>query len=149
MEKIIVHSVKITKPKEKNIFQIVLPENTEAITGLASTTDKSRIMVGGKMEKVDRASGTLQLFAADTGEHLFSDNPKVVNSPCWMQPFDMVFPIRAVPLYKTHFGLLDTWQRVQTTIIDAYYMDLIGYVIEDFNYTLRVYVRVKLRKPCT
>lgn len=149
MERIIVHTIFISKPKEKRIFQIALPENTEAITGIGVTTDKTRIYVGGAWQKIERSAGTLQLFAADSGEHLFSDDLKAIYTPCKMQVFDQVFPIRTLPSYKTKFGLMDTWQPVHTTIIDAYYKDLIGYVSETTNYTIRIYVRVKLSMPCT
>lgn len=148
MEKIIVHTIGITKQKEKHIFQIVLPENTEAITGIGATSDKTRVLEGGFWPKIERSTGTLQLFVADTGEHLFSDNPKAFFGPTKMQMFDEVFPIRALPSYKTKFGLLDTWQPVHTTIIDGYYKDMVGNVSENTDYNIRIYVRVKLRKPC-
>lgn len=145
MEKIIVHTIHISKQREKHIFQIALPENTEAITGLGSTTDATKVVSYGGWDKIERASGTLQLYAADTGEHLFSDDPRVHIDPPQNQMFDDIFPFRKLWAYKTKFGLLDTWQPVHTTIIDGYYKDFLGAITEVMNYNIRIYIRLKLR----
>lgn len=145
MEKIIVHTIAITKLKEKHLFQISLPENSEAITGVGATSDKARVNVTGEWQKLQRSSGILQLFVADTGEHFFTDDPKAIPTPCDVQPFDQVFPIRDVPSYKAKFDLLNTWQPVHTTIVDGYYKDLIGNVSTSTNYNIRIYLRIKLR----
>jgi len=145
MEKLIVHTIHISKQREKQLFQIALPENTEAITGLASTSDATKVVGGGGWDKIERSSGTLQLYAADTGEHLYSDDPKVYFWPPLTQMFDDIFPFRELWSYKSKFGLLNTWQPIHTTIIDGYYKDFLGNYTEVMNYNIRIYIRLKLR----
>lgn len=143
MEKLIIHTIRITKLKEKHIFQIALPENTEAVTGFGVTTDQYSLngVPGGKIE---RSTGILQLFASDTGEHLFTDDPKNTFTPTKIQAYDELFGHR-IWSYKSHFGMLDTWQPIHTTILDGFYRDFMGDIAYENSYNLRIYVRLKLR----
>lgn len=143
MEKLIIHTIQITKKQEKQLFQIVLPENTEAITGVGVTCDQFMINQIG-FSKIERQAGTLQLFAADTGEHIFSDNPHTVYKPTDFQKFDQILFARQIWIYKTHFGMLNTWQRVTSTLIDGFYRDEVGTVLDSVNYKVRIYLRLKL-----
>jgi hypothetical protein len=143
MEQVIIHMIHITIPKEKHLFQITLPENVAAITGIGTTADRYKVN-GIDSVKFERSAGTLQLFAADTSEHLFSDDPKNTYEASKIQRFDEFFEHK-VWSYKGKAGLFDTWQPIHTTILDGYYQDLIGNVTEDIDYYLRIYLRLVLR----
>ena len=144
MEKLVIHKIGISKAKEKHTFQIYLPENAEAITGIFVTTDRYQI-TGVATNKVERSTGILQLFASDTGEHLYSDNPKNTFSVTREQATDEIFSHK-LWTYCTNMGMLDTWQPVSTTILDGFYQDFVGTLTESVTYNIRVYLRLKLRK---
>jgi hypothetical protein len=143
MEKLIIHMLTITKKKEKHSFQILLPENARAITGIAVTVDQYLIWKPGFF-KMEREAGLLQLFASDTGEHIFSDNPHATFRPIEYQWFGDELAFGQLWTWKEKFELLSTWQPVTSRVIDAYYKDTAGKIMDEVNYNVRIYIRLKL-----
>ena len=143
MERLFIHTISITKPKEKNTFQINLPESAEAITGIFVTADKYKIF-GIPDPKAERSTGILQLFASDTGEHLYSDNPKNTFMVPGEQTFGEVFTHKLWS-FASNMGMLDTWQTIHTTVLDGFYRDFVGALTDTVNYKVRIYLRLKLK----
>lgn len=138
-----IHTINIKQKREKQLFQISLPENAESITGIAVTCDQYMIFKTGFV-KVERQAGTLALFSADTGEHIFSDNPRAAFAPPTWQKFDEVSFDRQLWLTNKHFAMLDTNQPVSCTLLDGFYHDEVGKLLDEVNYNVRIYLRLKL-----
>lgn len=142
MEKFIVHRIRITQKQEKKIFQIILPDNTHAITGIAAGCDAYLIPVEGE-EDIQRPVGTLTLFVPDTGEQIYSDNLHACFAPATWQKFDEVSFDRKLWLTKVPFKMLETHQQASCTFIEGFYQDEVGDVLSTVNYTVRIYLRLK------
>ena len=143
MEKLIVHSVNIKKVNEKKTFQIVLPENAECITGIAISSDQYLISETG-FDKIERQAGTVSLFAADSGESIYSDNLHTVYSLSAMEKHQQFSFDRQLWLIPKPLEFMQTNQSVHCTLIDGFYKDEVGKILASVDYTVRIYLRLKL-----
>ena len=146
MEKLIIHTVDVTAGMQKILFQILLPENAEAITGIAATCDRHRIHPGGAPNVENRLAGMLHLFASDTGDKFFAQSLHGVASPPNWQTIGDRSLINGLWGWKQKFELLDTYQPTANLLIDGFYQDSGGAVIlSTVKYKVRIYLRLKLK----
>lgn len=143
MEKQVVHILNITQLKEKRSFQIILPENAIALTGIAVTCDLYLISKIG-FPKIERQTGRLRLFSADTGESIFAANIHASFSlPAWQKFYEPSFVRQLFMISKPKF-LLETNLPVTSTLIDGFYQDEAGKLLDTLDYNVRIYLRFKL-----
>jgi hypothetical protein len=144
MEKIIIHTVTIKTKLAKNLFQIVLPDNTEAITGIAVLNDVHKIPFV-QMGDV----GKIRLHVADTGDKFFSQVLQAFyNTPSFQRYGLIDNTFLSMISYKNHFEFEETYQRGENTLIEGYYEDIVGTKLSDaFEYHVRIYLRLKMQKP--
>jgi hypothetical protein len=144
MEKVIIHTLSITKRFDKKLFQILLPENAQAITGIAVTVDKHFINVPPN-PKIQREAGMLRLFVSDTGEKLFS---QLLHASYRVEPIEGLgenYRDLQQWWWRSNYEMQDTWQRVESTVIDGYYEDRVGVLqVDNINYKVRIYLRLKM-----
>ncbi|HTF02411.1 MAG TPA: hypothetical protein VK826_00235 [Bacteroidia bacterium] len=148
MEKIIVHTIRITRSFEKNLFQILLPENAESITGIAASCDIHLVNVTGQ-PKIQRESGYLHLFISDTGEKMFA---QILHASYRIEAWEKIGEQHLVIQqfsWKTNFEMLATCQPVQNMVIDGFYEDRVGADVEEdeLSYNVRIYLRLKMKQP--
>lgn len=147
MEKFIVHTLSIKERFQKKLFQILLPENAESITGIAVTCDKHFINVGGQ-PKIQREAGYLRLFVSDAGERFFAHT---LYASFKVEKWEKVGENHIDTQqwwWRTNYEMLDTFQPVDSTLIDGYYEDRVGVLLTDnIDYTVRIYLRLKMQQP--
>src|ERR1044071_5641890 len=72
MEKVIIHTLDIEVSEQKINFQILLPENLNAITGISASSNLNSVD-DPTIDYVRPGIGFLHLHVADTGDELFSE----------------------------------------------------------------------------
>lgn len=146
MEKVIIHTVDVTAGKQKILFQILLPEDAEAITGIAVTCDRYEIYAGGSPKKENRVAGILHLFMSDTGDKLFSQTLHGVALPPYWQTIGDKNLVLGLWDWKKQFEMLDTYQPTENLLIDGFYEDGVGTIVLDgVEYKVRIYLRLKMK----
>ena len=147
MEKLIIHTVTVTQPLEKILFQILLPENAEAIVGIAATCDRHTIHIGGILYVQNRLAGIIRLNVSDRADKFFSQSLHGVNMPPSWQTIGEDFSSGGLWSWKSKFELMDTYQPTANRIIDGFYQDSVGEIIDsDFTYNVRIYLKLKLKE---
>jgi hypothetical protein len=144
MEKTIIHTIPISIKLEKVLFQIVLPENTEAIVGIAITSD----LLLSEDDMIVEA-GLLRLYMADTGDKLFSESVKSISAlPDYqMTRLKNALDISIVPANKC-FDFMETYQPAEETLVEGIYQDFAGVKFHGaFSYNVKIYLRVKMIQP--
>jgi hypothetical protein len=147
MEKIIIHTVTVSKAREKILFQILLPENAEAIIGIATSCDRYKIYADGIPNVENTLAGILRLNVSDTGDKFFSQSLHGVAAPPSWQTIGENFSAFGLWSWKGKFEFFDTNQKTENTIIDGFYQDSVGEIMTtDFIYNVRIYLKLKLKE---
>ena len=176
MDKVLIHKVSVSDSTRIILFDILLPENYPALSGISATAimDKpSGIVivpppppppgagsggeggsggeegsVGGR-EDIPAANiplGLLRLFIADNGDELFSE---AVYSTNRKYPHELIgeeFTIEKVPFVNSHYYPLFTNLDTQTRIINGFYHDSI-LSSEGLSYTVFIYLHFENQLP--
>ncbi|CAN5729362.1 hypothetical protein BH11BAC7_BH11BAC7_21340 [soil metagenome] len=141
MEKIIIHTVTIKTKLAKKLFQVVLPENTEAITGIAILNDVHKIPL---VEMGD--VGRIRLHVADSGDKFFSQVLQAYYLTPSFQRYGLIDGFYMTMISsKNQFEFAETYQPTENTLIEGYYEDIAGAKLSDaFEYHVRIYLRLKM-----
>jgi hypothetical protein len=145
MEKTIIHNITIATKLEKSLFQIVLPENAEAIIGIAVICD---LLIADEDIQISEA-GVLRLFVADTGDKFFSESVNSISAFPKYQFTGNKFALdnSIVPAKKCS-EWMETYQPAQGTLIEGAYEDYAGVKFHGtFSYNVKIYLRVKMTQP--
>ncbi len=149
MDKIIIHHLRITQKLEKQLFQILLPENAIAITGIAVTVDKHVVKVG--FESINNMMiGMIHLKNADVGDRFFAQDVHALNEPPEYEITGESFPYTKSYFRITFPEMLETYQPVTSTILDGFYEDTAtgGDGGASYgSYNVRIYLQLKMPKP--
>jgi hypothetical protein len=137
MDKIVIHTVAVTKPKQKIHFDILLPENASLLTGIEVSTNR-QLILAHKKKYPHRAVGVLRLFVADDGDCIFSQMLHADHSiPKWEatgEPFAATLwnQLEMLPPFLTK-------QFTKATLVNGFYEDMVGDVIvANPNYTVKI-----------
>ncbi len=146
MEKFIIHQLTIIQQSEKQLFQIYLPENAIAVTGIDVSCDKHIYRVG--MEAIQNAAiGFVRLFVADTGHKLFSKNLHAVSELPQQEIIGEEFTAPKLYSNMNKSEMFKTYQPVLSTIIEGFYEDLTTGVGGSYpSYKVRIYLRFKMQQ---
>lgn len=138
MEKVLVHTEKITKKKQKHLFQIPLPENAKEITGVKATIFPSTFRF-----TPHKHGGDLHLAIPDEGDVFFTDEIYLTTGHPMIEDarIDMDWNSRAAWWQGAKYEPFSIKLAPETTFIEGYYEDAINTTFNsDRTYTLRIYL---------
>lgn len=140
MDKIVVHTLQITKAKEKQLFELMLPEDVSLLTGIEISSSRHGFFIPPR-RFANRAVGIIRLFVADDGDCIFSEMLRGDQSiPSWEAMGEFIPPTpwnqkEPLPPFLTK-------QFTKATVINGFYEDMVGevgYASPDYTVTITLY----------
>ena len=139
MEKIVVETIPITRPKEKVQFQIAIPENAKKLTGISVSNDKNLIVAFGVPKITHRSVGIIRMFIADSNDSFFSE---MLHSDFRLPKWENIGNEYMIAQLWNHGDKPSTPLPIElnsnSTLIQGHFEDLVGFLSAEVEYKVRV-----------
>jgi len=151
--------ITVTKQNQKIHFQIRHPENTEAVIGIAVTSNLTPDITdssgGSTPPDLRNTSGYLMLSIPQKGDEVYSEDVKLDKNEYsdFIEKAISGIQNNISKSKKRHF-YFDTFFPVDKAILEGFYEDVYSPSLYDFTghlrsslYQIRIYIRYQVKQP--
>lgn len=143
MEKVIIKTFAVSPLKRTLLFDILLPENYPALTGISVSTNK--YIIAELDPGTNIPIGTLRLFMSDCGDELFSEAVFANAKEPEFSAIGSYFTTERIYNFQKQYCPFKTKINTEVTLINGFYQDDI-LSIAGGTYTISIYLHFENEK---